>query len=205
MNALLRPDGDRRGPAAVGEAGAPFELARILDFGPRLRITERCIRRRWRPLLPWWTPFRPPRPWRPDGPRGRGPIGLSCSRHDLGRAPLEVGRILVRSRLDARSTALTASSSEVTMKPVTPWSTISGTAPQRHATTGVPQAMASIMTRPNGSGQSMGNRTAAALPRNVDFSLSPISPRNSIPGSLSRGSITLAKWPGQPRRPSRRS
>jgi hypothetical protein len=29
------------GPA-VGEAGAPFELARILDFGARLCITERC-------------------------------------------------------------------------------------------------------------------------------------------------------------------
>ena len=29
------------GPA-VGEADAPFELARILDFGARLCITERC-------------------------------------------------------------------------------------------------------------------------------------------------------------------
>ena len=56
------------------------------------------------------------------------------------------------------------------MKPVSPWSTISGTEPQRQATTGVPQAMASIITRPNGSGQSIGNSSAWALPRNADFS-----------------------------------
>ena len=37
-----------------------------------------------------------------------------------------------------------------------------GTAPRRHAMTGVPQAIASIMTRPNGSGQSIGNSSAAA-------------------------------------------
>jgi hypothetical protein len=79
------------------------------------------------------------------------------------------------------------------MKPVTPSTTISGTAPQRHATTGVPHAMASIMTRPNGSGQSIGKRSAAASPRRAGFSLSPISPTNSTPGSLSRGSMTLAK------------
>src|ERR1700758_2832973 len=44
------------------------------------------------------------------------------------------------------------------MKPVFPSSMISETDPQRHAITGVPQAMASISTRPNGSGQSIGNR-----------------------------------------------
>ena len=32
--------------------------------------------------------------------------------------------------------------------------------------TGVPQAIASIITRPKGSGQSIGNRRARALPRN---------------------------------------
>ena len=63
-----------------------------------------------------------------------------------------------------------------TMKPLTPCSTTSGTEPQRQAITGVPQAMASIITRPNGSGQSIGNRSASALPRNSDFSASPISP-----------------------------
>ena len=56
------------------------------------------------------------------------------------------------------------------MKPVRPCSTTSGTEPQRQAITGVPQAMASIITRPNGSGQSIGNSRAAALPRKADFS-----------------------------------
>ena len=40
----------------------------------------------------------------------------------------------------------------------------------------VPQAIASIMTRPNGSGQSIGNRSARAPPRNAALSASPISP-----------------------------
>src|SRR5712672_816823 len=62
------------------------------------------------------------------------------------------------------------------MNPVFPFSMISETDPQRHAVTGVPQAMASISTRPNGSGQSIGNRRALAFPRKADFSLSPISP-----------------------------
>lgn len=48
----------------------------------------------------------------------------------------------------------------VTMNPVTPSSMISGTDPRRQAITGVPQAMASIMTSPNGSGQSIGNNKA---------------------------------------------
>ena len=37
------------------------------------------------------------------------------------------------------------------MKPVTPGSTISGTEPRGQAITGVPQDIASIITRPNGS------------------------------------------------------
>jgi hypothetical protein len=45
-----------------------------------------------------------------------------------------------------------------TMKPVTPSSITSGTEPQRYAITGVPQAIASIITRPKGSGQSIGNK-----------------------------------------------
>ncbi|MNY83581.1 hypothetical protein D3C86_2264500 [compost metagenome] len=55
------------------------------------------------------------------------------------------------------------------MNPVTPGSMISGTDPQFQATTGVPQAMASIITRPNGSGQAMGNSRALAPPRKSDF------------------------------------
>ena len=59
----------------------------------------------------------------------------------------------------------------------------SGTEPQRQAITGVPQAMASIITSPNGSGQSIGNSSASAPPRKADFSASPISPTNSTSGS----------------------
>ena len=55
------------------------------------------------------------------------------------------------------------------MKPVTPSSTISGTDPRLNAITGVPQAMASIMTRPNGSGQSMGTSKTVAPLKNSDF------------------------------------
>jgi hypothetical protein len=42
-------------------------------------------------------------------------------------------------------------------------------------------AMASIITKPNGSGQSTGNNRAAASPRNLVFSRSSISPINSTP------------------------
>ena len=65
-----------------------------------------------------------------------------------------------RLRPATRSTACTASSMLSTTKPVTPSSITSGTEPLRQAMTGVPQAMASIMTRPNGSAQSMGNSRA---------------------------------------------
>ena len=60
-----------------------------------------------------------------------------------------------------------------------------------NAITGVPQAIASIMTRPNGSGQSIGNSNAVASPSKALFSLSSISPMNSISGSLSNGSISF--------------
>ena len=42
---------------------------------------------------------------------------------------------------------------------------ISATEPQRKASTGVPQAMASIIDNPNGSGQSTGNSKALAPAR----------------------------------------
>jgi hypothetical protein len=41
----------------------------------------------------------------------------------------------------------------------------SGTDPRGHAMMGVPHAIASIITRPNGSGQLMGNSNPSALPR----------------------------------------
>jgi hypothetical protein len=70
----LSSDGDRRGrQAAGGEAGAPFELARILDFGTRLCITERChLLDEARSLLPWSRLIRPPRPSAPDRTREQG-------------------------------------------------------------------------------------------------------------------------------------
>src|ERR1700722_10293742 len=59
---------------------------------------------------------------------------------------------------------------------------ISGIEPQRNASTGVPHAMALVITSPNGSGQSTGNNRAAASPKNLAFSRSLISPMNSTPG-----------------------
>ena len=91
-------------------------------------------------------------------------------------------RIASRSSRCAWAAAATASSMVATRKPVAPSSMISGVEPQAKATTGVPQAMASIITRPNGSGQSMGKSRASAPPRKADFRSSPISPTNSIRG-----------------------
>ena len=55
------------------------------------------------------------------------------------------------------------------MKPVSPSATTSGTEPLRQATTGVPQAMASVITRPNGSGHWIGNSRADARPSRSAF------------------------------------
>src|ERR1035437_9974134 len=60
-----------------------------------------------------------------------------------------------RSRDSILRTASTASATVSTTNPVFPFSRISGTEPLRHAMTGVPQASASIMTSPKGSGQSL--------------------------------------------------
>ena len=88
--------------------------------------------------------------------------------------------------------AATASSSVSTTNPDTPSRITSGTEPQRNATTGVPHAIASIITRPNGSGQSIGNSSAAAPPRNAFFWSSPISPTNSTSGSANSGLISFS-------------
>ena len=55
------------------------------------------------------------------------------------------------------------------MKPVRPSSITSGTEPRLKAMTGVPQAIASIITRPNGSGQSIGTSSAIAPPKTLGF------------------------------------
>ena len=59
--------------------------------------------------------------------------------------------------------------SSSTMNPVSPSSTTSGTEPRLKAMTGVPQAIASIITRPNGSGQSIGTSRAMAPLRELGF------------------------------------
>ena len=92
--------------------------------------------------------------------------GLVAAHHGRGREALldpgPAGR-RDRDRRRGRSRA-TRSSAPSRRKPVTPSATSSGAAPQFVVTTGVPHAMASTMTRPNGSGQRIGNsmRTRAA-------------------------------------------
>ncbi len=94
-----------------------------------------------------------------------------------GEALLEPAADRGAVELPIRARAATASASLETMKPVTPSSTISGTEPRFQATTGVPQAIASIITRPKGSGQSIGNRSARAPPRSSPFRVSSTGPR----------------------------
>ena len=60
---------------------------------------------------------------------------------------------------------------------------ISGTEPRLKAITGVPHAIASIITRPNGSGQSIGNSSAMRAATGSPASrASLISPMNSTCG-----------------------
>ena len=80
------------------------------------------------------------------------------------------------------------------MNPVTPGSTISGTEPLRQAITGVPADMASIITNPKGSGQSIGKSRASAPARSSLFWASSISPRNSINGWSSHGLTAASKY-----------
>ena len=58
------------------------------------------------------------------------------------------------------STAATDCAISATRKPVRPSCITALTEPQLKAIVGVPQAMASIMVRPKGAGQSMGKRYA---------------------------------------------
>ena len=60
--------------------------------------------------------------------------------------------------------------------------------------TGVPHAIASIITSPNGSGQSIGNSSADAPPSSSFFSASPISPTKSVLGPTSMGLIESRKY-----------
>ncbi len=98
-----------------------------------------------------------------------------------------------RERAGKRSTARTAPSTSSTMKPVRPSSITSRTEPWSKAITGTPQAMASIITSPKGSGQPIGNSRACAPDRNSAFWCSPISPMNSTCGCDSSGRICSSK------------
>jgi hypothetical protein len=72
-------------------------------------------------------------------------------------------------------------------KPSDPLLTTSGTEPRGKAITGVPHAIASIMTKPNGSGQSMGNSKAAGMPLRDATTSSEAQPSPAaIPSSLFR-------------------
>ena len=76
--------------------------------------------------------------------------------------------------------------------PVTPCSTTSGTEPCGQAITGVPHDIASIIASPNGSGQSIGNSSATALPRKAGFSASPSSPTYSMNVPSTSGAMRCA-------------
>ena len=65
------------------------------------------------------------------------------------------------------------------MMPPRPSATTSGTAPRRVAITGVPQAIDSIITRPNGSSHSIGKSVARASWSSSSFSDWLTSPRYS--------------------------
>ena len=74
----------------------------------------------------------------------------------------DAARGLAAARLSDATfgTAATASCTLLTMKPLTPSRNTSLTEPQSKAMVGVPQDIASIMHKPNGSGQSIGNTCA---------------------------------------------
>jgi len=84
-------------------------------------------------------------------------------------ALLERARTRCRGSVASWLTAPVALVSSSTMNPVSPCSTISSTEPRLNAITGVPHAIASIITKPNGSGQSIVTRRAIAPLRNSDF------------------------------------
>src|SRR6516164_9298387 len=78
-------------------------------------------------------------------------------------------RTFSRDKCPSLSTVPIAPLTSSTMKPVMPSSTTSGAEPRLNAITGVPQAIASIMTKPNGSGQSIGTNNVIAPLKNSDF------------------------------------
>ena len=91
-----------------------------------------------------------------------------------------------------RVKAAGSSSGRSRTNPVTPSTTTSGTAPPRSATTGVPQAIASIITIPNGSSHCTGNsrqRAPASSRRLAVASATPYTWSRSV----SRGRTSRSK------------
>lgn len=68
-----------------------------------------------------------------------------------------------------------------------------GRAPERRAMTGVPVAMDSIATSPNGSGQAPSITVASAPANRASRSVAPTSPRKSTTPSAIAGLTTLSK------------
>jgi len=118
-----------------------------------------------------------------------------CSRHPRRGEPLfKIGANLAPVHVSGLLHTSTAASIESTILPLTPSVTTSGTDPFGQAITGVPADIASIMTSPKGSGQSIGNNSARALPRNSHFWVSLISPMNSMRGWSRSGLISVSKY-----------
>ena len=68
-----------------------------------------------------------------------------------------------------------------------------GTPPQLKASSGVAHAVASIVTRPKGSGQAMANSSPGALGKNWAFCRWSISPTYSPPSLANKGVIICRK------------
>ena len=88
------------------------------------------------------------------------------------------------------------------MIPLRPCSITSGTAPQRVAITGVPHAIDSIITRPNGSSHSIGKSVARASWSSSTFSPWVTSPRYSIRPGRGAARRTPGSTPARPARAS---
>ena len=99
--------------------------------------------------------------------------GEVLGHHPLGRevALDRLARQAARSSWSIRPMASAMSATSRHRKPVMPSSTISGAAPSGKVSTGVPHAMASIITRPNGSGQRIGFSRARAPARSSQLLL----------------------------------
>ena len=117
-------------------------------------------------------------------------IGDHARRAEPGLRHFTAVRSVQIERLEQ---AFARSSGASRMKPVRPSSTISGTEPADVATTGVPQARASIITKPNGSDHWIGFSNAVAAPSSSNLPASSSSPTYSTP-SPSSGSTLVSKY-----------